>query len=719
MDRFMQKLSRYSLLSSCFLFVCSLCHAATLRGRVQDPAVTRTADLSKADRTLDASVASSPATLVPITISAAPEPSAAFTRPVSISVVEGRQLDKQRGQSVLSSIQDEAGVTLIQEGPAIVKPVIRGLSSQEIVVVEDGVRSEALQWGNEHAPEIDALGAERIEVMRGPNSLLYGSDAIGGVISISHPELPNAKLGAGALSGKVVADVQSVNDSVGQGLTLSGARGDWGWRTNLSQRRSSNYRNPLQGTVPNTGSDEIAGNGELGVRKDWGSLALAYGRFDKRVSLQNPGAPGFPSMPLNGLEYQVQHHDKGALHANLPTELARWEIIAGYDRANRAEFDRSQAPDNPPTLHWIQTNYTLDVRAHHAPLGPLRGTIGVSGVRRVEQSIGARHLTPGYGQNALGEYITEELPIGKFTFSAGVRADQTHYSIGGDSLIGADIGVATPVMKQSLNYTALSGAFGAVYHVAGPLAFAVNVGRGYRNPVPFELFAFGEHEGEHVFTIGNPGLKPETSWNTDASVRWASDRLKAEFGVFRNYLHNYIYGTYVNVADPSGQGLPVVQSAQTAATIQGTDFVATLAALDWLTLRANGNLVRGYNNNYADATLPNHNLPHVPADSLKIGAEVHARRLGELESPYLGWDVKLTRAQRRAGPQDTGTPGYALIGLRAGTEFLVMNSRVALDAGVDNLLDKGYIDYNSLVKFANIQNPGRNVYARVSVPFGN
>ena len=659
-----------------------------------------------------------PIEIAPITITAAPQPSSTLTTPASVSVIEGRALDKARGQSVMSSIQDEPGVNMSGEGPTVIKPVLRGLNAQEVVIVEDGVRSEALQWGNEHAPEIDAMGADRIEVMRGPNSLLYGSDALAGVISISHPELPNAKMGDGALSGKLAADFDSVNNSVGQGAVLRGAQGDWGWRTTLSQRQAGNYRNPSAGAVPNTGEQEINGDGSIGVRKDWGSLAIDYGRFTKRVELQNVDAPGFPDVPLNDMEYQVLIHDKGSVKANVLTNLARLELTVGYDRANRSEYDQPQAPDNPATLHWIQTNYSVDVKAHHEPIGPLQGTVGFSGLHRIEQSIGVSHLTPGYNQTSAGEYIYEELPLGNLNLSAGIRADQIHYNIGQDDQIGADT-TPTPVAKQSLNYNAFSGALGGVYHITEPLAFAVNAGRGYRNPVVFELFAFGEHEGEHVFSIGNPNLQPETSLNTDASLRWASQRVKAEVGVFRNYIHNYIYGTYVNTPDPSGQGLPVVQTAQTNATIQGVDFAGTVGATDWLTLKGNGNLVRGYNDNYADATLPNHNIPHVPADNLKIGAEVHQKRLGDLYNPYFGLDAKGTRAQRRTGPEDIGTPGYVLVGLRTGTELSVMNNRLSMDAGVDNLLNKGYIDYNSLVKFANIQNPGRNIYMRVSVPFGS
>src|SRR5438552_959453 len=241
----------------------------------------------------DVAMSSSTLELAPITITASPAPKSSWNTPASVSVVEGRQMDRKRGQSVAAAIQNEPGVSMIGEGSTVAKPVIRGLNSQEIVIVEDGVRSEAEQWGNEHAPEIDPLGTNRIEVMRGPNSLLYGSDAIGGVISISHPDLPNAHRGDGPLRGLFSAIVNSNNNSAGENFDVSGASGDWGYRANLSQLQAGNFRTPEVGAVPNTGDSEVHGSGEIGVRKDWGGLSASFAKFNKHVELQNPTNP-FP-----------------------------------------------------------------------------------------------------------------------------------------------------------------------------------------------------------------------------------------------------------------------------------------------------------------------------------------------------------------------------------------------------------------------------------------
>ncbi len=496
---------------------------------------TKNADLSKGDETLDVAVSGSPFALTPITISAAPKPASVLTTPASVSVIQGQALQQAKSESVMTAIQNEPGVSMVDEGPTVVKPVINGLNSQDIVIAEDGVREDFIQWGNEHAPEISPNGVDRIEVLRGANSLMYGSDAIGGVIMVTHPDLPNANLGAGPLSGKIDLDAHSVNNSVGQNAELQGAQGDWGWRGNLEQQHAGNFSTGDQGVIPNTGMNEYAGNATAGVRKSWGDVQGSYGHWYKHVELQNGSV--YPQLLVDP-EYQDLRHDHATVKANILSDFARFEVIGGYDRSNRQEFNGQASLNSIPVgsaadlgAYWIETTYTGEVRAHLAPMGPFNGTLGVSTLRRVEQQLTpSAHLTPGYNEDGVGEYLYEEVPVGKWTFSFGVRGDQDHYSIDSDALVGADAVSGdpspVPVAGQSLNYSAVTGAAGAVYHVTDPFAVAVNLGRGFRNPVPFELFSDGVHEGAGVFQQGNPSLKPEQSLNADAELRWSSDRLK-------------------------------------------------------------------------------------------------------------------------------------------------------------------------------------------------
>ena len=703
-------------------------------------------DLSKEDQDLPITLNSTALTGTAITITAKSEASSTLTTPASVSVVEGRQMDRNRSESLVHAIQDQPGVSFIGEGQTVAKPIIRGLNSQEIVIIEDGVRSEAEQWGNEHAPEIDPLGTSRIEVMRGPNSLLYGSDAIAGVISISHPELPNSNLGDGPMRGNFNAMVNSNNRSVGENVDISGAKGDWGYRANMSQLQAGNFHTPQIGEVPNTGEKLVNGSVEIGERKDWGDLNASFDSYNKRVELQNPNNPFPPRANLTDSEFQSLQHQHGKVHADILSTPARFDITAGYDWLDRKEYDSPDVdttqtdgsgnspnvvPPPSPHLRWVEANYSIDGKAHLAPMGPLQGTLGVSGLRRTDNSSeGIVHLTPSYNEYSAGEYLVEDAPLGDFDFSGGVRGDETQYNIQQDNTIGLDFsnGLTSPmdqrpVAAQTLHYSALTGAFGAVYHVTKPFAIAANVGRGYRNPVPFELFAFGKHEGTGTFEIGNPNLKAETSLNTEASVRWESTGLKGEVGVFQNKITNYITSAFTGEkppADFSDQSIPVVRQIQGDATIRGVDGAVSVAATNWLSFRGVYNMVQGdLSGAAALAGLPTSDTPHVPADNGLVGVDFHTKSWGPVAHPYFGVDEKITAAQKRIFGAEIPSSGYSLTDLHTGGEIVVGGNRMTVDAGVENLFNRGYIDFNSILKEFNIQDPGRNIYAKLAVSFGS
>ena len=674
--------------------------------------VSKQANVSETAAPLAVTLRESVIDVAPITITAKPQAASTLTTPSSVDVVQGRQLDKKRGQNVMDTIKNEPGVDVLTTGATLSRPVVEGLSEQNVVMIEDGVRHEVQPWGIEHAPEIDSLSTTRIEVLRGPASLLYGSDALGGVISVFKGDLPSTALGDGPLSGRVLTSYDSMNKSVGTGILAQGAQGDWGYRADISQRESGNEYTP-QGVINNTGAHELSGDATVGVKKDWGGLVFDYGHFTKYVELQeaNDGSD---------TEFQKLDHDKASIKATVITAPFRYDITAGFDRANRREYQANDTLNAAtPVVNWIQNNEFLDIKAHHAPLGPLEGTIGLTGWTRNQTSGGPQPLLPTFGENSLGEFIFEELPIGPVSFSAGIRADQTHFNITG---MTTDLTATHMVPEQTLNYSALTGALGGVWHITDPLAFAVNVGRGYRNPIPFELFAFGAHEGTGRFELGNPGLKAETSINTDASIRYASDRVHGELMGYHNTIDNFIYSVPASAAAialvPAGdnpKNYPIFQNTQGRAVLEGVSLSGEVAATGILLLNAGLDLTRGRN------TSINQPLPIIPADRIRFGAELHDKTLGPIVSPYVGANVKYVYQQTRTQQDFPSDPvySYALMGLSLGGSFNAVGSRLTVDAGVDNLLNVGYQDVLNVYRAFGIEMPGRNYFMRVSIPFGS
>ncbi len=668
----------------------------------------------------------------PITISAEPTPSPVLTTPANVTVLQGHQLEQKARENVMDAIKNEPGVNMITVGPSVSKPSVDGLNSEDLVIVEDGVRSESLAWGEEHAPEIDTLTADRIEVLRGAATLMYGSDALGGVISVNKAPLPSAALGAEPLSGKIVTDVESVNQSAAEGVVLQGAQGDWGWRSDLSEHQAGNIYTP-NGTIANTASKEVNGSGEIGVTKDWGDLTMDYSHFTKHLQLDE-------SATQQDNEFQDLAHDNGDIHADIKTDgLFNYEVTAGYDRVNREEYNGYVNSDNglggfptPPSLeaNWIETSYTVNIKAHQKQIGPFQGTFGFTSDNKNELAGGIDQLIPSTNWNEYGEYAYEEAHFGSVKLTAGIRGDENQLNadsyqsanMTSNAALAAANGLSS-IQAQTRNYEALTGALGGVWHIIKPLAFAVNVGRGYRNPDEFELFAFGEHEGTGQFAVGDPNLQPETSMDSDASLRWVSSKFRSNLDYFYNHINNYIYAqpTNLNATDVyTGNPLPVFQTTQGNSILQGATVRFEEDALEWLELK------EGYDHIRAENISTGQSIPFIPADRFLLGFKIHKKKWGNFYHPYFGANTRIVLAQNQPGPPstknliDTPTGGYTVFGLSFGWRILVMQNPLSFDFGADNLLNKAYADSMSVYdKQFGFVEPGRNLYMKVSVPFGS
>jgi iron complex outermembrane receptor protein len=669
----------------------------------------------------------------PITISAEPTPSPVLTTPANVTVLQGHQLEQKARENVMDAIKNEPGVNMITVGPSVSKPSVDGLNSEDLVIVEDGVRSESLAWGEEHAPEIDTLTADRIEVLRGAATLMYGSDALGGVISVNKAPLPSAALGAGPLSGKIVTDVESVNQSAAEGVVLQGAQGDWGWRSDLSEHQAGNIYTP-NGTIANTASKEVNGSGEIGVTKDWGDLTMDYSHFTKHLQLDE-------SATQTDNEFQDLAHDNGNIHADIKTDgLFNYEVTAGYDRVDREEYNGYVNSNSgivggfptPPSLeaNWIETSYTVNIKAHQKQIGPFQGTFGFTSDNKNELAGGIDQLIPSTNWNEYGEYAYEEAHFGSVKLTAGIRGDENQLNadsyqsanMTSNAALAAANGLSS-IQAQTRNYEALTGALGGVWHIIKPLAFAVNVGRGYRNPDEFELFAFGEHEGTGQFAVGDPNLQPETSMDSDASLRWVSSHFRSNVDYFYNHINNYIYAqpTNLNATDVyTGNTLPVFQTTQGNSILQGATVRLDEDALQWLELK------EGYDHIRAENISTGQSIPFIPADRFLLSFKIHKKKLGDFYHPYFGANTHIVLAQNQPGPPstknliDTPTGGYTIFGLSFGWRILVMQNPLSFDFGADNLLNKAYADSMSVYdKQFGFVEPGRNLYMKISVPFGS
>lgn len=628
-----------------------------------------------------------------VIVTGKPQPTDVLSSSQAVSSVEGRELDRLRGESVIQALENTTGVSTYTTGAGIVKPVIRGLSSQRVLVVSDGARQEGQQWGDEHAPEIDAFDVERIEVLRGPSSVLYGSDALGGVVNVIVHDLPSGELGSPALGGDLVLNGFTNNRHAAGSLSLEGAAGVLGYRAHFSARDAGDITTP-EGKLFNSGLNEMNGGGMLGVKGSWGTLSLDYSHVGQELQIHEDPAEDPEATP-----YQKIQHEKIHLHGDFLLSGIRLETDGSWQQNGRREFEAKDEAE--AVLHLRLNTSSLDIKGHHQPLGPFFGTVGLSLMSQKNETLAEEKLIPGFTLLNLAGFVYEEGQFGNIILSAGLRYDTRSLEVNETPNLG--------VNAQTRDYNALTGNVGLVYRASDPLSFTINVGRGWRAPSAFELFVDGVHEGTIQYLIGERNLENEQSLNVDLSIRFATNRLQSELIIYQNKISDYIFASPTGEIDTES-GFQKYLLKQADATLVGAEWSLQAQASDWLILSGGFDYVRGTNDQTQNP------LPYIPAARFKVGTKFTTASLWGIANPYFSANLKAVSSQDRVEEFETSTEGYALIDAGVGGEIALGSGRAYVDLRVENLFDEPYRDHLSRYK-AYALNSGRNIGLKISIPF--
>jgi iron complex outermembrane recepter protein len=623
-------------------------------------------------------------------VTASPIATTSLTSPQPTSVMAAEEVQSNRAASLGETISMLPGVRNFSTGAGIGKPVIRGLSSNRVLVLTDGQRLESQQWGDEHGPQAEAGEAERIEVIRGPASVLYGSDALGGVVNVITPELPDALDRDPFVSGRVIAGYATNNEQPDGTFSLEGASGGFGFRGSFTGRTSDDVRTPA-GQLFNSGARALNGTGSLGYRGSWGSIAGTYSHRDERVEIHEDPAEDPTATP-----FQRIGDDRVHLQGSLPVSASHLDVHLGFERNRRREFEDAAATD--VALGLLARTYSADVRLHHPPVGSVAGIIGVTGLRNEFDKFGEETLIPNNAYNNLGIYAFEQLELGPWHFAVGARYDYRRLRVEDD----ADLGV----VAQRRTYNSVTGNLGVLYRAAEPVALVFNVGRGYRAPTAFDLFSNGVHEGTVRFERGDSTLKNETSINTDLALRIQGRKVTAEIGGFANFIDNFIF------PDPSGEidpvsGFQIFDITSGNARLTGLETALEFHATTFLHLRGTADYTRGQN---TTTDLP---LPLIPPFRATYSARLEGGQAGWVENPYFSIGGESNAKQTRVDPEDFAPEGYTLANVAGGFTLPVGEKRVSVDLQLRNVFDKAYASFLSRYKTYALD-PGRNFIVRVS-----
>jgi iron complex outermembrane receptor protein len=639
-----------------------------------------------------------------VQVTATPNATAPLVSPQPTAVVGTAELETAQAPNLGETLSGLAGVHSWSTGTGIGKPVIRGLTSNRVLVLDNGQRLETAQWGDEHSPNIETADAERIEVIRGPASVLYGSDALGGVVNVIKKELPDAIGQTGFVHGDLTAGFGTNNREPDGTLGFEGAHDGFGFRASVTGRRSQDVRTPSY-TVWNSGNQALDGTGSVGVRSSWGSLSGTLTQRNEKIGLTDEDPTATPTQRIATT--------LGRTDLTLPLGAARLEVTTGYERNRRREFE--DATTDVVSLGLLTQTYTLDAHYHHAPIGPLAGVLGFSGVRTRFEKFGEETLIPNTTGYGAGVYGFEQADLGRWNLSFGARFDYRHLGVENDTVIG--------VAAQVRTYNSVTGNVGLLFHVAEPVAIVLNFGRGFRAPSSFDLFANGVHEGTVSFERGNPSLRTETSLNTDLAVRVQSDRLALELGGFVNLIQDYIYTVPTGQVD-SASGFQIYDATQGDARLAGVELSAEYHPARILHLQGTADYVRGQN------TTTDQPLPNMPPFRATYSARLEGPGTHAFQNPYVSIGGQTNSAQTRLDPAEAlfysqafGGAGYrstayTLVNVGAGFALPTGRSALRIDVSLKNALNQSYADYLSRIK-TNAPNPGmgRTFVAKLSTDF--
>jgi iron complex outermembrane receptor protein len=668
------------------------------------PAVRRVT-VASVDLTIDVTLTPSTIELPAVQISATANATSPLESPQPTTVMDADAIRQAQAPSLGETLQGVAGVHSLSTGIGIGKPVIRGLTSNRVLVLDDGQRLETQQWGDEHGPQIEAADADRIEVIRGPASVLYGSDALGGVINVIPPGPPDAigrsPFAHASLSGAYSTDNRQPDATV----AIAGASGGFGFRASGTGRTSDNVHTPTY-ELWNSGNRAVTGAAELGYRGSFGRLTGRYTYRDEQIELTDEDSAATPFQ-------RIEEH-RARVELLLPLGGSRLEANAGYERNRRREFEETAAAD--VALGLLSTSYTGEVHVHHPAAGPFAGIVGVAGQYTTFDKFGEETLIPNTQAGNVGAYAFEQAELGRWALSFGARYDYRHLDVADD----AELGIAA----QTRTWNSVTGNVGILYHVAQPVALVLNVGRGFRAPSSFDLFSNGVHEGTLAFERGDPNLKNEKSLNTDVSVRVLSSTAVLEVGGFANVIQDYIFTVPTTEVD-SASGFQIFDVTQGDAVLAGLESSIAFHPTTYLHLQGTADYVHGQN------TTTDQPLPSMPPLRVTYGARLEGDLGHGLRDAYFSAAGETNGRQTRLDPSEASffaaafdgagyqSQGYTLLNLGAGCALPTGPTRsIRLDVTLRNVLNTAYADFLSRIK-TNALNPGqgRNLTARVTMEF--
>jgi iron complex outermembrane receptor protein len=594
------------------------------------------------------------------------------------------------------------GVDMISKGSGVAKPVIRGLSMNDILVLNNGVRFENYQYSSHHPLGIDEFGIAGVEVIKGPASLLYGSDAIGGVLNFVK-ENP-------APVGTILGDynLQLFSNTLGMtnNFGLRGASGKFFGGLRIGQKTHADFLQGGGDFAPNSRFNEHSFKASAGYTDRIGSFKLFYDYSEQKLGLVEDEA--IEAITERGRKNRIwyQQFNTHMLASQNKVYLGKFKLAvqAGFQRTGLIHFGEADVYE----LQMQLSTLTYEARLHIPSREGSEYMVGFQGFSQANTNLNNREtillpdaLTANY--SAFG--FLQHTFFRKLKLQTGLRYDYKSISTQAVGLPSETMTYRAPLDRD---YGSFSGSVGATFHLTEEVLLRANLAAAYRTPNLAELTSKGPHELR--FEIGDPDLLPENGYESDLSLHVHKDHYTLDLAGFYNILRNYIFIS--PTGDTVSSGISVYRYGQANSVLYGGEAGLHLhpKPVEWLHFVTTFASVVGKQEN-------GDYLPFVPAYKLRFELRFEKEAFGFLEKAFVALYSTSAFDQDRAAPDETATPGYTLLDLSIGGHIQVGNQQMSLSISANNLFDRKYTDHLSTLKEAGLSDPGRNIALNLKIPF--
>lgn len=679
---------------------------------------------------------------------------------IPILTVNRTTLLQTTSGNIIDALATQPGINQITTGAGISKPVIRGLGYNRVVIINDGIRQEGQQWGDEHGVEIDEFSVDKIEVLKGPASLSYGSDAIAGVINmISAPTLQEGKI-----DGNAILNYQTNNGLIGTSINTRGNKHGFIWDVRLSNKLAHSYSNRYDGYVYNSAFRENNFSTITGLNKSWGYSHLhisnynlqpgiiegerdnVTGTFIKPVIL-NDSTSAFDVPTLSdyksyqpGVPFQKVNHLKIVSNSSFIAGSGTLKTIFGFQQNSRKEYNDIFTPKNYQ-LYFLLNTLNYEARYIFPDKKEWNISAGINGMQQISSNKGTEYLIPEYHLFDIGIFVLARKTIGKADISGGFRYDRRNVNTSslylnsnGQQVSSTSLSAQEKFSAGDFSFDGYSGSLGIAYQFSTTVYNKLNLSRGFRAPNMAELKSNGVHEGTSRYEIGNPLFKSEKSFQVDYVLGINSDHVLVEMDLFANRIDDFIYLNRLTNTfgqDSIREESNVFQFSSGNAEQQGGEITIDIHPhpLDWLHFMNSFSYVRSIQLNQSDSTKY---LPLTPPAKFSSELRFDLKKVTKgFRNGYFKIDLNHFFDQNNiysAYHTETSTSDYTLLNLGLGVDVFTKNKSIcSFIFAISNLTDVAYQSHLSRLKYSDtnnatgrigIYNMGRNFSFKLLVPLG-